>query len=82
MVAKIFLGGVWIWGAASAFGSAGVPGARLGRIVFWLLVVVHTIECVVYLPTLERAGGSLTWHLVQTFLFGIAHLREIAPSAG
>ena len=50
-----------------------VPGQRL----FWGLVIVHAIECVVFLPRLRRAGGSLAHHLVQTMIFGVFHARSV-----
>jgi uncharacterized protein YhhL (DUF1145 family) len=56
-----------------ATSSLAVPGQRL----FWGLLIVHAIECVVFLPKLRRAGGSLAHHLVQTMLFGILHARNV-----
>ena len=53
------------------------PGQRL----FWGLVIVHAIECVVFLPKLRAAGGSLGNHLVQTMLFGILHARNLGEAA-
>jgi len=54
-----------------------VPGQRL----FWGLVIVHAIECVVFLPKLRRAGGSLANHLVQTMIFGFFHARSVGGEA-
>jgi len=54
-----------------------VPGQRL----FWGLVIVHAIECVVFLPKLRRAGGSLANHLMQTMIFGIFHARNVGGAA-
>ena len=56
-----------------ATSSLAVPGQRL----FWGLVIVHAIECVVFLPRLRRAGGSLAHHLVQTMIFGMFHARSV-----
>lgn len=53
--------------------------ATLGRIVFWLMLVVHAIEFVVMRPVFERSGGSMLHHFVQTLLYGLFHwapLRE------
>ena len=44
------------------------------------LLIVHAIECLVFLPRLRAAGGSLGHHLVQTLLFGFLHVR--APAGG
>jgi uncharacterized protein YhhL (DUF1145 family) len=51
--------------------------ASVGRVVFFLLVAVHVVECLVFLPRLRRAPGSLASHLAQTFVFGIVHVREL-----
>ena len=52
-----------------------------GQRLFWGLVIVHAIECVVFLPKLRRAGGSLGNHLLQTMLFGILHARNLGAAA-
>lgn len=50
-----------------------VPGQRL----FWGLVIVHAIECIVFLPRLRRAPGPLAGHLVQTMIFGLFYARGV-----
>lgn len=78
---KAAIGAVWIWGIVSFFVATGSAVSAAGRFVFWLFVVVHAVECVVFLPRLRAAGGSLGQHLVQTFLFGVAHVRSL-PDPG
>jgi len=51
--------------------------ALLGQRLFWGLVIVHAIECVVFLPKLRRAGGSLASHLAQTMVFGLFYARDL-----
>lgn len=82
MLLKTLLLAVWAWGLASVLGVKSVPGSQVGRGIFWLLVVAHAVETVVYLPTLRAAGGSLAGHVLQTMLFGVLHLGELAPIAG
>lgn len=53
----------------------------LGQRLFWGLVIVHAIECVVFLPKLRRAGGSLGNHLVQTMIFGLFYARGLGDGA-
>jgi len=72
--------GAWVLGALSFLGPRELGLVSFGRTIFWLLVVVHAIECLVFLPRLRRAPGSLASHLRQTFLFGILHVREIPAS--
>ena len=71
---------LWIACLAAFFlpesSSLAVPGQRL----FWGLVIVHAIECVVFLPRLRRAGGSLAHHLVQTMIFGVFHARSVGEA--
>ena len=75
---------LWI----ACFVSLFLPESSLvvwGQRLFWGLLIVHAIECVVFLPKLRAAGGSLGHHLVQTMLFGILHARNLGdgppPSA-
>lgn len=51
--------------------------AAVGRVVFLLLLAVHVVECLVFLPRLRRAPGSLAGHLLQTLVFGVIHVREL-----
>ena len=80
MVGKLVVGVIWAWSIACLLAPA-LPLASAGRAVFWILVVVHGIECAVFLPRLRGAGGSLANHLVQTFLFGFAHLSTLPKTA-
>ena len=76
MTPKIIVGAAWLFGLLSLLMGGGAPWT-VGRFVFWILVVVHAVECVVFLPRLRAAGGSLGSHLVNTFLFGIAHVQTL-----
>ena len=67
----------WLWGIASFFVAPDSGVSAIGRIVFWILLVVHAIECVVFLPKFRRAGGSLARHLAQTFVFGVVYAGGI-----
>jgi uncharacterized protein YhhL (DUF1145 family) len=79
--AKIFLVGLWIVCGLGFFVAAESSAALVGRVIFGVLVVAHAIECLVFLPVLRKAPGSLREHLVQTFLFGIVHIREVRATA-
>jgi uncharacterized protein YhhL (DUF1145 family) len=72
---------VWIACLGAFALPAGTLASILGRGIFWFMIVVHTVECAVFLPQLRRAGGSLGNHLLQTFLFGVFHLRSVRQSA-
>jgi uncharacterized protein YhhL (DUF1145 family) len=72
---------IWLWGLASFFVAPASAVSGVGRLVFWILVVVHAIECVVFLPRLRAAGGSLAGHVLQTFLFGVVYVRSLPDTA-
>jgi uncharacterized protein YhhL (DUF1145 family) len=74
---KVVLGLVWIWALASFFVAPESSASSVGRIVFWVLVVAHAIECVVFLPKFRRAGGSLPGHFAQTMIFGFLHASSL-----
>lgn len=81
VVGKALVGLAWVFGIGSVVSGAHSGIARAGRLTFWLLTVAHTVECVVFLPALRQSGGSLGLHLLQTFLFGMLHVRSL-PAVG
>lgn len=79
---KILLG-VWIFAALSFLPPfAGMGIAPLGRNLFGLLLVIHAIECVVFLGTLRSTGRPLANELLKTLVFGVLHYREIKLEQG
>ena len=73
---KLAVIALWIVAALLSFSGWNGPG----RLLFPGLVIVHAVECVLFLPRLRAAGGSLGQHLVQTLLFGFVHVRTL-PAA-
>ena len=51
--------------------------ASIGKFVFWLLVVVHIAEFFVKKDVLEKAGGSMGKHFVQTLIYGMFHWQPL-----
>lgn len=78
---KLVVFAIWVLCALAFLGPADSRLAGAGRTLFWVLVVAHAVECVIFLPRLRRAPGSLAHHLAQTFLYGIVHVRSL-PDAG
>ncbi len=70
---------VWIlwFGLAfmAALGSDWV--AAVGRWGFGLLLLAHLAEFFVKRSVLERAGGSMGHHFVQTLIYGLFHWKPI-----
>jgi uncharacterized protein YhhL (DUF1145 family) len=78
---KAAVGALWLLALASFFVAPASAASGYGRGLFWLLVVVHALECAIFLPRLRAAGGSLASHLAQTFVFGVAHVRSLPRRA-
>lgn len=59
-----------------------------GAIATWslrlllILAVVHSIEVLVFFKACREAPGSLPGHLLNVFLFGVLHVKEIRSAAG
>ncbi len=69
------MGLVWVYGLLAFF----VP-LPLGVVASWaviFMVVVHAVECVVFLPRMKAAGGSLAGHIVQLMIFGVFHANTL-----
>lgn len=80
MLAKALTGAAWIYGIASFFVAPESRAAFFGRAIFGFLVVAHLVECALFYRRLSQAPGSLPAHLLQTFVFGMFHVRELPPA--
>lgn len=47
-----------------------------------ILAVVHLVEVAVFFKVCRSAGGSLPYHLLSVFLFGVFHVKEIKAAQG
>ena len=79
---KLGVAASWVFAIVAMFLFAGSAVGTVGKILFWFLVVAHAIECVVFLPKLKRAPGGLGPNLIQVFLFGVIHMKELQESSG
>ena len=72
----------WILSACGFVVATDSAAAGVARFVFWAMFAIHIVECGVFLPKLRKAPGDLGGHLFQTFVFGVAHIRDLpeAPS--
>lgn len=80
---KRILIGVWIFAALSfipPFASGGF--ASFGQSVFFMMVAIHVIECVVFLRALRSTGEPLGSELAKTMVFGVLHYQEIKLGQG
>ena len=67
------------WGAAALafFLPADSTLGEGGRLLFWLLLVVHAIECAFFFRSLQATGNPIALELVQTMVFGVVHYTEV-----
>lgn len=65
-----------------AVSGPGTPAGNWSLGILGFLVVLHLGEAVIFFRTCQRAGGSLSLHLLNVLLFGVIHLREIRASSG
>lgn len=68
---------IWAACGASLFIDSESFYVRGGQLIFWILLIAHAIECVAYLPTMRRVGGSMGMHMLQTLLFGFLYYQEL-----
>ena len=78
---KLAILGVWILCLAALFSGGGGWFLALCRNVFWVMLIVHGAECLVFLGRLSRGPGPLPGQLAQTLLFGYVHVRELPRGA-
>jgi hypothetical protein len=61
--------------AGMFFGSGWV--ASLATFGFWGIALVHVVEFFVKRSVMERAGGSLGQHFLQTLIYGLFHWKPL-----
>ena len=55
-------------------------GSAIGTWAFGLLAILavaHVIEVAVFYKRCQQAGGSMAYHVISVFLFGVVHIREL-----
>jgi uncharacterized protein YhhL (DUF1145 family) len=81
-ILKLVLVPIWVLCLVAMIVPGEGAALTLGRRLFFFLVIAHAIECVVFFGRLRRAPGSLAGHLLQTFLFGVVHVRGLPATEG
>lgn len=66
---------------AVAIVAAGSTAGTIAAGVLLLLVVAHLIEMVIFFKRCKQAGGSMAGHMLQVFLFGVFHIKELEAGA-
>jgi len=67
----------WLAAAAAFLLPETHRWAATGRMLFFVLLVVHGLEAILFLPRLRAAGGSLAGHVARTLLFGFLHIGTL-----
>ena len=77
---KTFVAVTWLLALAAFFVPADSSLASLattGKLVLAGLALVHTLECLLFLPTLRRLEDPLPGQLLRTFVFGVSHMASV-----
>lgn len=75
--AKMVVAAAWVLAIVSLLVPSTTNVVWTGRGLFWFLVIAHAAECLIFLPALRRARGSLGEHLAKTMVFGVFYVREL-----
>jgi len=80
-MAKIMVGASWLFAVACFFFPLyDAEIGAFGRLLFWALVGVHTLECIAFAGTLRKTDRPFAYELVQTFFFGVIHFGTVKQS--
>jgi len=75
--AKVVVAAAWVLAIVSLASPQASSLVWTGRGLFWFLLLAHAVECLVFLPRLRRAEGSLATHLLKTMIFGVFYVRDL-----
>ena len=73
-MAKCALVVVWAVSIASFFVTSDGWFPFIGKGVFWLLLIAHAVEAVVFREKLSAAPGSMASNIALTMVFGVLHI--------
>jgi len=76
LIAKLLVAVTWFVAAAAFLFPTSSTYGRAGRLLFFVLLAVHLLECAVFYRTLQRTGRPLGLELSRTLFYGIAHYGE------
>ena len=76
LVAKLLVAVTWFAGAAAFLLPASSTLGQVGRLLFYVLLGVHAVECAVFFRTLKQTGRPLGLELARTLLYGVIHYTE------
>ena len=61
--------------------APGTTAASVSLGILALLAVAHLVEMGVFYQRCKRAGGSMAGHMLNVFLFGVFHVRELGAES-
>lgn len=79
--AKIVLLVVYAALIAVVVAASGTTAATYAGYFLGLLVLLHVVEVLVFFKKCKQAGGSLPLHVLNVFLFGVLHVKELNETA-
>lgn len=65
----------FVLAAGMVFGSGWV--GSVARFAFWAVALVHVAEFFIKQSVMEKAGGSLGQHFLQTMIYGFMHWKPL-----
>jgi uncharacterized protein YhhL (DUF1145 family) len=76
---KIIMLAVYAVLIAVAVGNG--TGATYAAYLLAILAAAHLLEMAIFYKRCQQAGGSLPGHLLQVFLFGVVHIKDLKKTA-
>ena len=77
-LARFSIAMAWLFAAACFFFPLYDMGiGEVGRILFWVLLGTHAVECMIFLPTLRKTDRPLVRELFGTLIFGVLHFGQV-----
>jgi hypothetical protein len=67
---------VWCGSVAAILLGAGWVSIA-GHLALWLTLAAHFAEFLVKRDVMEKAGGSMAHHFLQTMLYGLFHWKPL-----
>jgi uncharacterized protein YhhL (DUF1145 family) len=77
LIVKVLIIATWLAASAGFLLPPDSTFGEIGRTLFYVLFVIHAVECAVFFGALKRTGRPLVLELANTLFFGVIHYAEV-----
>ena len=82
-IGKVLVAATWVFAILSFFFPVyDTSAGEYGRLLFWALLAMHTLECAVFYKPIRDAGGKpMVLQMVLVLVFGVLQYGSVRAAS-